>query len=145
VLAYAQITQGGKSAAMARSSSPANKGLAGLSSLVYSTDSGRICPGCAQPIAACRCQALQAAARPVGDGVVRVGRVSKGRGGKTVSLVQGVPLDEAGLQALAKSLKASCGSGGTVKDGVIEIQGDHVVQLLQQLAGRGWTLRRTGG
>jgi translation initiation factor 1 len=133
---------------MARTPSQAPKtlnGLAGLSSLVYSTERGRICPGCAQPQAECRCKALQAAAaRPAGDGVVRVCRVSKGRGGKTVSLVQGLPLADAELQALAKTLKARCGSGGTVKDGVIEIQGDHVELLLQQLAGRGWTLRRTG-
>lgn len=121
-------------------------GLSSLSSLVYSTDSGRICPGCLQPQAQCQCQALKAAAaRVAGDGVVRVSRETKGRGGKAVSLVRGVPLDDAGLVALAKELKAACGSGGTVKDGVIEIQGDHVSSLVQRLAGRGWTIKRAGG
>ena len=121
-------------------------GLSSLSSLVYSTDSGRICPGCQQPQAQCQCQALKAAAaRAAGDGVVRVSRETKGRGGKAVSLVRGVPLDDAGLVALAKELKAACGSGGTVKDGVIEIQGDHVASLVQRLAGRGWTIKRAGG
>jgi translation initiation factor 1 len=120
--------------------------LAALSALVYSTDTGRICPGCGEAVAVCRCAAIQAAAaRPAGDGVVRVSRETKGRGGKAVSLVRGVPLDDAALGVLAKELKAACGSGGTVKDGVIEIQGDHVAALVQKLAGRGWTVKRAGG
>ncbi len=134
---------------MAGASRPKSvSGLAGLSSLVYSTDSGRLCPGCGQAQAQCACAAQQAdaalAARRAA-GVVKVQRSSKGRGGKTVSTVSGVPLDEAGLQALAKTLKAACGTGGTVKDGVIEIQGDHVAQLLTLLDGRGWTVKRAGG
>ena len=121
-------------------------GLSDLSRLVYSTDAGRVCPGCSQPVAQCECRAREAAAaRAAGDGVVRVSRETKGRGGKAVSLVRGVPLDDAGLALLAKELKAACGSGGTVKDGVIEIQGDHVATLMQRLAGRGWTLKRAGG
>jgi translation initiation factor 1 len=121
-------------------------GLDLLSSLVYSTDAGRICPGCSEPVAACRCAAIAAAAaRPQGDGIVRVSRETKGRGGKAVTVVRGVPLDDAGLAALAKELKAACGSGGTVKAGVIEVQGDHVATLLQKLAGRGWTIKRAGG
>jgi translation initiation factor 1 len=121
-------------------------GLNTLSSLVYSTDSGRVCPGCGQAVADCRCAAIAAAAaRPPGDGVVRVSRETKGRGGKAVTLVRGVPLDDAGLAVLAKELKAACGSGGTVKDGVIEVQGDHVATLLQKLSGRGWTVKRAGG
>lgn len=121
-------------------------GLSSLSRLVYASDSGRICPDCQQPVAQCQCQALAAAARrPAGDGVVRVSRETKGRGGKAVSLVRGVPLDDAGLALLAKELKAACGSGGTVKDGVIEIQGDHVATLVQRLGGRGWVVKRAGG
>ena len=77
--------------------------------------------------------------------MVRVSRETKGRGGKAVSLVRGVPLDDAGLAALAKELKAACGSGGTLKDGVIEIQGDHVAVLVQRLSGRGGTVKRAGG
>lgn len=123
-------------------------GLADLSRLVYSTDTGRVCPACGHPVAQCRCAALKAEAAAQaarGDGVVRVSRTSKGRGGKTVSLVEGAPLDAAGLAELAKSLKTTCGTGGSVKDGVIELQGDHVELLLKTLAGRGWTVRRRGG
>jgi translation initiation factor 1 len=90
--------------------------------LVYSTESGRMCPDCRQPVAACICKARAA---PKGDGVVRVSRQTKGRGGKTVTLVKGLALDPVALAALGKQLRSACGSGGTVKDGVIEVQGDH--------------------
>lgn len=121
-------------------------GLNSLSSLVYSTDAGRACTGCGQAVADCRCAAIAAAAaRPVGDGVVRVSRETKGRGGKAVSLVRGVPLDDAGLAALAKELKAACGSGGTVKDGVLEVQGDHVERALAWLLAKGFKAKRAGG
>lgn len=92
--------------------------------LVYSTETGRTCPDCRQAISACTCKAAARAA-PVGDGVVRVSRQTKGRGGKTVTLVKGVALDAMSLATLGKQLRTVCGSGGTVKDGVIEIQGDH--------------------
>ena len=122
------------------------QGLAALSTLVYSTEAGRHCPQCAQPLAACRCAELAAQAwRASGDGVVRVRRESKGRGGKTVTVVTGVPLDDAELAVLAKTLKAACGSGGTVRDGVIEIQGDHVATLKGRLEGRGWVVKQAGG
>ena len=121
-------------------------GLDSLSSLVYSTDTGRVCLGCGQAVADCRCAAIAAAAaRPAGDGVVRVSRETKGRGGKAVTVVRGLALDDAALTQLAKQLKAVCGAGGTVKDGVIEVQGDHVATLVQKLAGRGWTVKRAGG
>ncbi len=111
--------------------------------LVYSTDSGRMCPGCRQPVAQCGCK--QAAALPKGDGVVRVSRETKGRGGKAVTLVRGLALAPDALAALGKQLRTQCGSGGTVKDGVVEVQGDHadrVVLLLQQ---QGHTVKRAGG
>ena len=113
-------------------------------SLVYSTDVGRVCPGCGQPIAQCSCKART---RPAGDGIVRVSRETAGRKGKGVTVVKGVPLDDAELTALGKQLKASCGSGGTVKDGVIEIQGDHLDKVLAWLKARpeGWTIKRAGG
>jgi translation initiation factor 1 len=113
------------------------------SSLVYSTDSGRICPGCGQPVAACQCG--QATAPPSGDGVLRISREKAGRGGKTVTAVRGALLDAAGLAALAKRLKAASGSGGTVKDGVIEIQGDHADRLLAWLVQDGFKVKRAGG
>lgn len=113
-------------------------------SLVYSTDVGRVCPGCSQPIAQCVCKAK---VRPAGDGIVRVRRETAGRKGKGVTAVHGLPLDDAALTALAKQLKAVCGSGGTAKDGVIEIQGDHLEKVMAWLQARpeGWTVKRAGG
>ena len=115
-------------------------------SLVYSTDFGRACPGCGQPTAQCSCKA-KAKARPAGDGVVRVRRETAGRKGKGVTAIHGIPLDDAALTALAKQLKALCGSGGTAKDGVIEIQGDHLDKVMAWLQVRpeGWTVKRAGG
>ncbi len=111
---------------------------------MYSTDLGRICPTCRRPIAQCTCKRA-AAVRPAGDGVVRVSRSSKGRGGKTVTLVQGVLLDDAALNQLGKALKTACGSGGTVKDGVIEIQGDHRELLVRVLSAQGHVVKLAGG
>jgi translation initiation factor 1 len=110
--------------------------------LVYSTESGRMCPDCRQPAAACTCKASVA---PVGNGNVRVSRQSKGRGGKTVTLVKGVALDPVALAALGKQLRTACGSGGTVKDGVIEVQGDHCDRIVETLAKLGHAAKRSGG
>jgi translation initiation factor 1 len=110
--------------------------------LVYSTDSGRTCPGCRQPIGRCICK--QAAA-PAGDGIVRVSRETKGRGGKAVTLVRGAPLDATALAALGKELRTACGSGGTVKDGTIEVQGDHCNRIVALLQARGMKVKRAGG
>ncbi len=82
---------------------------------------------------------------PAGDGIVRIGRQTKGRKGKGVTIISGVPLDASGLQALAQELKRKCGSGGTIKEGKIEIQGDHRDMLCTDLAGRGWQIKRCGG
>jgi translation initiation factor 1 len=115
------------------------------SSLVYSTDGGRMCPACRKPLAQCICKS-QRAAVPVGDGVVRVSRESKGRGGKTVTLVRGLPLDAAALAALGKRLRSACGTGGTVKDGVLEVQGDHAERVVELLRAEGLTnVKRAGG
>lgn len=114
------------------------------SRLVYSTDGGRMCPTCRQALADCRC-ATAAAARPLGDGQVRVSRDSKGRGGKTVTVVRGLPLPAAELAAMAKQLRSACGSGGTVKDGVVEIQGDHRDRVLQWLVAQGFKAKAAGG
>lgn len=113
--------------------------------LVYSTDVGRMCPTCRRPAAACSCAATQAAALRRNDGIVRVSRESKGRGGKTVTLVAGVALDAIALAALGKRLKTACGSGGTVKDGVIEVQGDHCERVIECLRKDGFTVKRAGG
>ena len=111
--------------------------------LVYSTDSGRMCPGCRQPMAGCRCALAQAL--PAGDGVLRISREKAGRGGKTVTVVRGALLDAAALTALGKRLKAACGTGGTAKDGLIEIQGDHADRLLALLLQEGFKAKRAGG
>ena len=117
--------------------------------LVYSTETGRICPDCSQPVAQCQCaankKALTAASAASADGIVRVQRETKGRGGKNVTLVRGLALDAEALVVLAKQFKAACGSGGTVKDGVIEVQGDHVVTLIAALEKRGYKVKRVGG
>ena len=110
--------------------------------LVYSTDGGRMCPACRQPLAACACKAKTASA---GDGVVRVSRQTQGRGGKSVTLVKGLALDPLALAALGKQLRTACGSGGTVKDGVIEVQGDHCERIMQELVKHGHQPKRAGG
>ncbi|TAK03536.1 MAG: translation initiation factor Sui1, partial [Candidatus Manganitrophaceae bacterium] len=101
------------------------------SGIVYSTEHGRMCPDCGEPIAQCRCRQKQSA--PKKDGIVRVSRETKGRKGKGVTLIAGVPLHPEGLRDLAKELKQTCGSGGTVKEGVIEIQGDHRDVIVEAL------------
>ncbi len=111
--------------------------------LVYSTDGGRMCPTCRQPVAACRCK--QAVAAQAGDGVVRVRRETRGRGGRTTTVIHGVPLDADALAALGKRLRMACGSGGTLKDGVLEVQGDHVERLVALLQAEGWNVKRAGG
>jgi translation initiation factor 1 len=111
--------------------------------LVYSSELGRICPDCGKPKAACICR--DRPARAAGDGIVRVQRESKGRGGKTVTVIMGVPLDDAAMQKLAGELKRRCGTGGTVKEGNIEIQGDHRDLLVAELEKRGYRVKRAGG
>jgi translation initiation factor 1 len=113
------------------------------SRLVYSTDAGRMCPDCGKAIAACVCK--KTSARPASDGVVRVSRQTKGRGGKTVTRVEGVPLDDDALMQLGKQLRSACGSGGTVKDGVIEVQGDHCDKVIEALKQLGYAPKRAGG
>jgi translation initiation factor 1 len=112
--------------------------------LIYSTERGRMCAICLQPIVGCTC--TRAAPIAAGDGVVRVGRETKGRKGAGVTVVTGVPLAPDELAALGTQLKKRCGSGGTVRDdGVIEIQGDHRDALVTELQKRGWTVKRVGG
>lgn len=110
--------------------------------LVFSTEQGRMCPECRNPVADCTCSQVQ---RPSGDGIVRVSRETKGRKGKGVTLITGIPLDEKALKAYAKVLKAKCGTGGTVKDGVVEIQGDQRSVLVPLLEQKGWVVKRSGG
>jgi len=113
------------------------------SGIVYSTEFGKMCPACSQPVSECVCR--QKTSVPKTDGIVRVGRESKGRKGKGVTLITGVPLDHVAIKSLGKELKKKCGTGGTVKDGIIEIQGDHRDLLVTELEKKGWTVKRSGG
>ena len=104
--------------------------------LVYSTAQGRLCPECARPVTQCKCKRskpAQAAPSPAGDGIVRVGREPKGRKGKGVTIITGIPLAAPDLEQLATRLKKRCGSGGTVNERIIEIQGDHRDVLVTEL------------
>jgi translation initiation factor 1 len=111
---------------------------------VYSTQTGRVCPKCGRPVSACICKKQAAAARPAGDGVVRVGRESKGRKGKTVTLITGLSLPEGDAHALLSDLKRACGSDGAYKDGVLEIQGDHRDAVIEELKKRGIKAKKVG-
>ncbi len=112
--------------------------------LVYSTEGGRMCPACRRPLAACTC-GTRAALIDNGDGIVRVSRETKGRGGKAVTLVRGLALDADALAALGKRLRTACGAGGTAKGGVLEVQGDHAERVVKWLQAEGWTVKRAGG
>lgn len=114
--------------------------------IVFSSGVGRVCPRCRKPEARCRCREELAAKKvPPGDGVVRVRREVQGRHGKTVTTISGVPLGADSLRDLAAELKRRCGSGGTAKDGVIEIQGEHVETVMAELVARGYRVKRAGG
>jgi translation initiation factor 1 len=141
--ALAAVLDCAPSAATAAPQATQAVGGSSASALVYSTDSGRTCPACRQPVAQCDCHRSQIAPAP--DGVLRVWRETKGRGGKAVTLVKGLGGDAALLAAQAKQLRTACGSGGTVKDGVVEVQGDHVDRVLALLQAQGHRVKRAGG
>ncbi len=111
--------------------------------LVYSTDRGLVCPKCRLPVGKCACRRETPA--PKGDGIVRVRRETKGHGGKTVIAAEGIPLASGPMRELCSELKRFCGTGGTVKDGVILIQGDHRGKIISELIRRGFTVKSAGG
>lgn len=114
---------------------------------VFSSEHGRICVYCKSPVSSCKCNKGKAIAKQqvLGDGRVRVRREKKGRGGKTATVIVGLPLAEAELKALGKKLKARCGTGGSVKDGEIVIQGDHRDTLVEVLRAEGYDAKPSGG
>ena len=126
----------------------------GVDRLVYSSEQGRICSSCGRSETRCVCRGKGARARnkarddaanaKESDGIARVGRSTKGRRGKVVSTVTGVPIEATELVDLAADLKRRCGTGGTLKDGVIEIQGDHRDVLVEELEKRGFKVKRVG-
>lgn len=111
--------------------------------LVYSTEHGRMCPECAMAVSGCVCS--RKALASVADGIVRVSRETKGRRGKGVTVIKGVALDPLALTQLGKQLKTTCGAGGTVKDGIIEIQGDHIELVSEYLRKQGLVVKQVGG
>lgn len=117
--------------------------FAALSGLVYSTDSGRHCPNCAKPEAECVCTA--GVLNSDSDGIARVRRESKGRGGKVVTTISGLQMTEVELKALTAELKKKCGCGGALKGGVIEIQGDRAERVMGELKQKGFGVKKVGG
>lgn len=113
--------------------------------IVYRSDVGRICPGCQRPMAQCACKDARGKPARPGTGAVRVSRATQGRGGKVVSVITGLQLGEAELVTLAAELKRRCGAGGAVRDGNIEIQGEHRDALVAELVRRGYAAKRSGG
>jgi translation initiation factor 1 len=112
--------------------------------IVYTTGIGERCPNCQRPVRECVCK-RGTPGKTKSDGVVRVSRETQGRKGKGVTVIAGLGLPPAELEALATELKKRCGSGGSVENGRIEIQGEHRDRLVEELTRRGWTARRAGG
>lgn len=112
------------------------------SRLVYSTEFGKTCPECENIVSECSCKT---ASIPDGDGIVRVSLDKKGRKGKGVTLIKGIPLALNDLKKLAKELKQKCGVGGAVKEGNIEIQGDHRDQVIALLKAKSYVVKKSGG
>ena len=113
--------------------------------IVYSTEHGRVCPNCGKPVQNCQCKKKKDSATVKRDGIIRLRLERKGRGGKSVTLVEGLPLKEDLLKELAKELKRHCGVGGSVKNGLIEIQGDVRDSALPLLQGKGYVVKKAGG
>lgn len=117
-----------------------------LGRLVYSTEKGRLCPECGEELDACICSELADKKRLDNlDGIVRIRRETSGRKGKGVTTISGVPLSEAELKTLLKRLKQRCGTGGALKEGVLEIQGDHRDPIKQLLESEGFKVKLAGG
>ena len=111
--------------------------------IVYSTGLGSLCPNCRRPVRECVCPKGAPGAAKAAS--IRVGREIKGRAGKGVTTVTGLPLSLSDIEALAAKLKKRCGSGGTVRAGVIEIQGDHRDTIVGELSKLGWQAKKSGG
>ena len=117
------------------------------SRLVYSTESGKICPSCQKPVSNCSCKKKKPRSQTniKFDGIIRIQRETKGRKGKTVTIISGFQIYADELKNLATQLKRKCGTGGSVKDGVIIIQGDHRDTLITELKNRGFKAKIAGG
>lgn len=114
------------------------------SRLVYSTEGNGICNTCGKKIHKCKCNGKKQV-EPKGDGIVRLCRETKGRKGKGVTIIKGIDRPQNELKVIAKELKQKCGTGGTLKDGVIEIQGDHRDLIKDELKNAGFIVKIAGG
>ena len=113
------------------------------SRLVFSTDQGKHCPNCSLPVEKCQCKKNTTVYQ--NDGFVRIALETKGRKGKGVTLISGIPGTEAEIKEVARILKQKCSCGGSVKDGVIEIQGDQRVLIKKELEARTYKTKLSGG
>ncbi|HSM23406.1 MAG TPA: translation initiation factor Sui1 [Anaerolineaceae bacterium] len=112
---------------------------------VFTTEQGRVCPNCGKPISQCTCKNQKLKQMTKSDGIIRLRIDRKGRGGKSVTLIEGLVASEQELKELAKELKKVCGAGGAVKNGLIEIQGDVRDLLKEKLEQKGFKVKKAGG
>ncbi len=119
--------------------------------LVWSSESGRICPECGKPATSCTCKKKKNSRqdKPVknypDDGIIRIMRETKGHKGKTVTVIGNTPFKDRELKEFAKKLKARCGTGGSIRDKEILIQGDHRQVILEELSKLGFKAKMAGG
>ena len=109
--------------------------------IVYSTGIGRICPGCGWPERDCKCSIAGRSESIPSRVVAKVRMEKKGRGGKTVTVVDGLPNNAAFLKDLCRELKCACGTGGSVSDGAVELQGDLRERIREHLLGKGFVVK----
>jgi translation initiation factor 1 len=117
--------------------------MSGMTRIIYSTGIGSLCPNCRRAVRECVCP--KGAPGSAGPVAVRVGREIKGRAGKGVTTITGLPMPPGDIETLATQLKKRCGSGGTVRNGVIEIQGEHRDVIVAELVKLGWQAKKSGG
>lgn len=113
------------------------------SRLIYSTDKGSICPDCSQPVEECICRKIKREALPDASGKVKIRHETAGRKNKGVTIIYGLPLKQDDLLKLAGKLKSTFGTGGSVKDYTIELQGDHREKVAVELRRLGYSVSTT--
>lgn len=112
---------------------------------VFTTEQGRVCPDCGRSISQCVCKKQKQKSITKHDGIIRLRIDRKGRGGKSVTIIEGLVGNEQNFKELAKELKKACGAGGAVKNGLIEIQGDVRDLLKDKLEQKGFKVKKAGG
>lgn len=108
------------------------------SNLIYSTDKGPLCPECSRPVKACVCREVKRSAVPVTSGKVRIRHETMGRRSKGVTIIYNLPLSEEQLETLVRRFKSTFGTGGTVKEQTIELQGDQRARVAVELRKLGY-------